>query len=296
MTLDLALQYLVAGLTYGSIYAVVAIGFNTVYSATGIINFAQGEFVMLGGMIAVQLSRVLPLPAAVAGAVVATAAVGALVEVAFVRWLSRPTVLRLVVITIGVSILLREGALFLWGEGVRFLPYFTGDEVSSVGILGARVSPQVFWVLGTVALIVVALEWFYRRTLLGWEMRACAANRDAAALCGVPVRRLVTLSFAMAAAIGALAGAVVSPITYTSYAAGGPLAIKGFTVAILGGLGSSGGAVAAGLALGVVESFAVSVLPAAYKDVVTLTLLLAVLVVRPSGLFASGEAARLKEF
>ncbi|MEY2667533.1 MAG: hypothetical protein RJA59_171 [Pseudomonadota bacterium] len=296
MPLDLALQYLVAGLTYGAIYAVVAIGFNIVYSATGIINFAQGEFVMLGGMIAVELSRSLPLPLAIAGAVAATAAVGALVEVAFLRWLRSPTVLRMVVITIGVSILIREAALFLWGEGVRSLPYFTGDEVSSVGILGARVSPQVFWVLGTVALIVGVLEWFYRRTLLGWEMQACAANKDAAALCGVPVRRLVTLSFAMAAAIGALAGAVVSPITYTSYAAGGPLAIKGFTVAILGGLGNSGGAVAAGLALGVVESFAVSVLPAAYKDVVTLSLLLAVLVVRPSGLFASGEAARLKDF
>src|SRR5512136_2060787 len=289
MSLDLALQYLVAGLTYGSIYAVVAIGFNIVYSATGIINFAPGEFVMLGGMIAVQLSRSMPLPIAVAAAVAATAAVGALVEVAFIRWLRKPTVLRMVVITIGVSILLR-------GEGVRSLPYFTGDEVSSVSILGARISPQVFWVLGTVALIVAVLEWFYRRTLLGWEMQACAANKDAAALCGVPVRRLVTLSFAMAAAIGALAGAVVSPIPYTSYAAGGPLAIKGFTVAILGGLGNSSGAVAAGLALGIVESFAVSFLPAAYKDVVTLTLLLAVLVVRPAGLFASGEAARLREF
>ncbi len=296
MSLDLALQYLVAGLTYGSIYAVVAIGFNIVYSATGIVNFAQGEFVMLGGMIAVQLSGWMPLPAAVAGAVAAPAAGGALVEVAFLRWLRRPTVLRMVVITIGVSILIREGALVLWGEGVRSLPYFTGDEISAVALGGARVSPQVFWVLGTVALIVVAREWFYRRTLLGWEMQACAVNRDAAALCGVPVRRLVTLSFAMAAAIGALAGAVVSPITYTSYAAGGPLAIKGFTVAILGGLGNSGGAVAAGLALGVVESFAVSFLPAAYKDVVTLSLLLAVLVVRPSGLFASGEAARLKDF
>jgi branched-chain amino acid transport system permease protein len=239
---------------------------------------------------------VLPLPLAIAAAVAATALVGALVEAAFIRWLWKPTVLRMVVITIGASILIREAALAVWGEGVRSLPYFTGDEVSSVGLLGARISPQVFWVLGTVAVIVVALEWFYRRTLLGWEMRACAANRDAAALCGVPVRRLVTLSFALAAAIGALAGAVVSPITYTSYAAGGPLAIKGFTVAILGGLGNSTGAVAAGLALGVVESFAVSVLPAAYKDVVTLTLLLAVLVVRPSGLFASGEAARLKEF
>jgi branched-chain amino acid transport system permease protein len=296
MSIDLALQYLVAGLTYGSIYAVVAIGFNIVYSATGIINFAQGEFVMLGGMLAVSLARFVPLPLAIAGAVAITAAVGALVEISLLRWLWKPTVLRMVVITIGASILLREGALFLWGEGVRSLPYFTGDEVTSVGILGARVSPQVFWVLGTVALIVGALEWFYRRTLLGWEMRACAANKDAAALCGVPVRRLVSLSFAMAAAIGALAGAVVSPITYTSYAVGGPLAIKGFTVAILGGLGNSGGAVAAGLALGVVESFTVSVLPAASKDVVTLTLLLAVLVVRPSGLFASGEAARLKEF
>jgi branched-chain amino acid transport system permease protein len=296
MSLDLALQYLVAGLTYGSIYAVVAIGFNIVYSATGIINFAQGEFVMLGGMMAVSLARVVPLPLAVAGAVAAAAVVGALVEVSLLRWLRKPTVLRMVVITIGASILLREGALAIWGEGVRSLPYFTGDEVTSVGLLGARVSPQVFWVLGTVALIVGVLEWFYRRTLLGWEMRACAANQDAAALCGVPVRRLVTLSFALAAAIGALAGAVVSPITYTSYAVGGPLAIKGFTVAILGGLGNSGGAVAAGLALGVAESFAVSVLPTAYKDVVTLTLLLAVLVVRPSGLFASGEAARLKEF
>jgi len=296
MSLDLALQYLVAGLTYGSIYAVVAIGFNIVYSATGIINFAQGEFVMLGGMISVSMARVVPLPVAIAAAVLATAAVGALVEVALLRWLGKPTILRMVVITIGASILLREVALALWGEGVRSLPYFTGDEVTSVGLLGARLSPQVFWVLGSVALMVAALEWFYRRTLLGWEMRACAANKDAAALCGVPVRRLVTLSFAMAAAIGALAGAVVSPITYTSYAAGGPLAIKGFTVAILGGLGNSGGAVAAGLGLGVVESFAVSVLPAAYKDVVTLTLLLAVLVVRPSGLFASGEAARLKEF
>ncbi|MBS1109827.1 MAG: inner-rane translocator, partial [Anaeromyxobacteraceae bacterium] len=126
MTLDLALQYLVAGLTYGAIYVVVAIGFNIVYSATGIINFAQGEFVMLGGMIAVQASRSMPLPVAIALAVAAAAAVGALVEVAFLRWLRKPTVLRMVVITIGVSILLREGALFLWGEGVRSLPYFTG--------------------------------------------------------------------------------------------------------------------------------------------------------------------------
>jgi len=295
MTLELLLQYLVAGLTYGSIYAVVAIGFNIIYNATGIINFAQGEFVMLGGMIAVSLERAVPLPLAVAGAVAATAAVGALVEIAFVRWLRRPSVLRLIVITIGVAILLREGALVAWGEGVRSLPYFTGNEVSALSFAGARISPQVLWVLGTTALIVAFLSFFFGHTMLGWEMRACAANRDAAALCGIPTRNLVTFSFVLSAAIGALAGCVVSPITYTSYAVGAPLAIKGFTVAILGGLGNSGGAVAAGLVLGVLESLSVSLLPTAYKDVVTLTILLAILFVRPSGLFGSREASGLKD-
>ena len=296
MASGLLVQYLIAGLTYGVIYAVVGIGFNIIYNATGIINFAQGEFVMLGGMIAVSLSRAVPLPLAVAGAVAATAAVGALVEVAFVRWLKRPGVLRLIVITIGVAILLREGALAAWGEGVRSLPYFTGDEVSAISLAGARVSPQVLWVLGTTALIVAFLSFFFGHTMVGWEMRACASNREAAALCGIPTRNLVTLSFVLSAAIGALAGCVVSPITYTSYAIGGPLAIKGFTVAILGGLGNSGGAVAAGLVLGVLESLSVSLLPTAYKDVVTLTILLAILVVRPSGLFGSREASRLRDF
>jgi len=296
MTLELLLQYLVAGLTYGSIYAVVAIGFNIVYNATGIINFAQGEFVMLGGMVAVSLQRSLPLPLAVAGAVGATAAVGALVEVTFIRWLWKPSVLRMIVITIGLSILLREGALLAWGESVRSLPYFTGDEVTALALGGVRVSPQVLWVLGTTALIVAFLTFFFGHTMLGWEMRACASNRDAAALCGLPVRNLVTLSFVLSAAIGALAGAVVSPITYTSYAIGGGLAIKGFTVAILGGLGNSTGALVAGLLLGVLESLSVSALPTAYKDVVTLTILLAILFARPSGLFGSREASRLKDF
>jgi len=293
MTLELFFQYLVAGLTYGSIYAVVAIGFNIIYNATGVINFAQGEFVMLGGMIAVSLHRFAPLPVAIAGAVAATAAVGALVELTCVRWLTRPSVLRLIVITIGVAILLREAALFAWGEGVRSLPYFTGDEVTALSFHGVSVSPQALWVLGTTALTVAMLAFFFGHTMLGREMRACAANRDAAALCGIPTRNLVTLAFVLSAAIGALAGCVVSPITYTSYAIGGALAIKGFTVAILGGLGNGAGAVAAGLLLGMLESLSVSVLPTAYKDVVTLTILLAILFVRPSGLFGGREASRI---
>ncbi|HYQ82073.1 MAG TPA: branched-chain amino acid ABC transporter permease [Anaeromyxobacteraceae bacterium] len=296
MTSGLLLQYVAAGLTYGAIYAVVGIGFNIIYNATGIINFAQGEFVMLGGMIAWTLHRLVPLPLAVAGAVLCTMAVGALVEMTFIRWLHKPSVLRMIVITIGVSILIREVALAAWGDSVRALPYFTGSEVSAIEILGARVSPQVLWTLGSGAVIVAFLVVFFEYTRVGREMRACAQNRDAAALCGLPVRNLVTLSFVLSAGIGALAGCVVSPITYTSYGIGACLAIKGFTVAILGGLGNSMAAVAAGAVVGLLESFSVVLLPTAFKDTVSLTVLLAILVLRPAGLFGSREAARLKAF
>ncbi len=292
MTGALVLQYLMAGVTYGAIYAVVAIGFNVIYNATGIINFAQGEFVMLGGMVAVSLHGLLPLPIAIAGAVLATMAVGAFIELAFIRWLVKPSVLRMIIITIGISILVREAALLAWGQQVRSLPYFSGDEASSVALLGARMSPQVLWTVGVCSATVAAVTFFFRFTMLGRQMRACASNRIAAALCGLPTRNLVTLSFVLSAGMGALAGAVVCPITHTSYGVGAGLAVKGFTVAILGGLGNSVAAVGAALLLGVVEAFSVSVMPAAFKDAVAIAILLAILIVRPSGLFGAAVAER----
>jgi branched-chain amino acid transport system permease protein len=294
--IELFFQYLVAGLTYGTIYAIVGIGFNIIYNTTGIINFAQGEFVMLGGMTAVTLYGFLPLPFAILGAVLITMVIGGLIEIAFIRWLVKPSVLRMIIITIGISILIREAARHLWGEGVRALPYFTGNEVSALELGTVRVSPQVLWALGISGIIVVALQLFFRHTMLGREMRACASNRDAAALCGIPTRNMVTFSFVVSAGIGALAGCVVSPITQTSYGIGTGLAIKGFTVAILGGLGNSMAAVGAGLILGTLESFSIWVMPTAYKDAISITILLAMLFLRPSGLFGSREAARLKEF
>ncbi len=289
---ELFFQYLIAGLTYGTIYAVVGMGFNIIYNATGIINFAQGEFVMLGGMTAVSLHTLVPLPAAILLAVVITMAVGALIEVTFIRWLSRPSVLRMIIITIGISILVREAALLLWGQDVRALPYFTGNEVSSIGVGGARISPQVLWTLGACAALVVLVTAFFRFTMLGRQMRACAANRVAASLCGLPTKNLITLSFVLSAGMGALAGCVVSPITQTQYAIGTGLAIKGFTVAILGGLGNSLAAVAAGLLLGIIESFSVSLLPTAFKDAISIALLLVILFARPSGLFGAKAATR----
>ena len=296
MFLELFFQYLVAGLTYGTIYAIVGIGFNIIYNTTGIINFAQGEFVMLGGMTAVTLYAFLPLPLAIVGAVLITMAVGGMIEMVFIRWLVKPSVLRMIIITIGISILVREAALLIWGEGVRSLPYFTGNEISALSFGGVRVSPQVLWSLGVCAVVVILLNLFFKFTMLGREMRACAANRDAATLCGIPTRNMVTLSFVLSAGIGALAGCVVSPITQTQYAIGSGLAIKGFTVAILGGLGNSMAAVAAGFILGILESFSIWVMPTAYKDAISISILLAMLFLRPSGLFGNREAFKLKEF
>jgi branched-chain amino acid transport system permease protein len=289
-------QYFLSGLTTGSIYAIIAIGFNIIYNTTGIINFAQGEFLILGGMIGISLSSFLPLPLAIAAAVVVTMGVGAIIDFLFIKWLKGPSVLRLVIITIGLSILIRESMLHIWDEKVRTLRYFTGSEISSVKILGAHISPQVLWVLGISAVIVVALNLFFRLTLVGRAMRACSDNRTAARLCGIRATQMVTFSFMLSAAIGALAGCAISPLTQTQYAMGAPLAIKGFTVAILGGLGSITAAVVAGLLLGLLEAFSIAVLPLAYIDAVSIVVLLVILFFRPSGLFGNREASSLKEF
>ncbi len=291
---DLALQYLLSGITKGSIYAVVAIGFNLIYSATGVLNLAQGEFVMLGGMVAVTLGRYVPLPVAVTGAVLVVALVGCLLEWSLFRRLPRHSVLQLIIVTIGVSIVIQEAALHIWDEKVRSLPYFTGNEVSSVRFLGAAISPQVLWVLGTIALAVVALHGFLKYTLSGRAMRACSANPEAAMLAGINIRNMRTLSFGLSAGLGALAGCVISPITMTHYEMGGPLAIKGFAAAILGGLGHPMGAVVGGLAVGILEAVSVSRLPAAYNDVAAFGVLLLVLFARPHGIFGApaGQAVR----
>ena len=296
MSLDLFFQYLFAGITYGSIYAIVAIGFNIIYNTTGIINFAQGEFVMLGGMISISLMQFMPLGYAIAAAVLITMGIGAAIEMLFIRWLESPSVLRMVIITIGISILLRELALHIWGESIRSLPYFYGNEITTFSVGSVHISPQVVWVIVACSVMMGGLSLFFKSTPVGREMRACAANRTAALLCGINTRNMVTLSFMLSAGIGALAGCVMSPITYTQYDSGTSLAIKGFTVAILGGLGNSMAAVAAGILLGILEAFSVSVVPLAFQDAISITILLIILFVKPHGLFGSSEAARLKDF
>jgi branched-chain amino acid transport system permease protein len=259
-----------------------------------VLNFAQGEFVMLGGMVAITLAQFVPLPVAIAGAVLVVAIFGCLLEISIFRKLRRHSILHMIIITIGLSILIQEVALHIWDEKVRSLPYFTGSEISSLRLFGAAISPQVIWVLGTVAVCVALLHFFLRYTLYGRGMRACSSNPDAAMLAGINLSNARTMSFALSAAIGALAGCVISPITMTHYEMGAPLAIKGFAAAILGGLGNPMGAVVGGLLVGTLEAFSVSVFPSAYNDVTAFVALLLALFLRPHGLFGSpgGESVR----
>ncbi len=296
MKFEYLLQYILSGLTNGSIYAITAIGFNIIYNTTGIINFAQGEFLMLGGMSAITFSQYFPLPIAILFAVIVTSIVGALIDFTIIRRMKKPTVLNMIIITIGLSILIREIALHVWDEKVRSLPYFTGDETTSINFFGAYIPPQVLWVLGISTLIVVFLGFFFKYTVAGRSMRACSSNITAAKLCGIKTNNMITFSFVLSAAIGAVAGAAISPIAQTQYDCGTSLAIKGFAVAILGGLGNSTGAVIGGLLIGILESLSISILPLAYKDAIAITILLIILFVKPSGLLGKSEISALKEF
>ncbi|MHB9148746.1 MAG: branched-chain amino acid ABC transporter permease [Thermoleophilia bacterium] len=284
MTLDQFLQYVVSGVTNGSIYALVALGFTLIYNATDIINFAQGEFVMLGGLTAVTLSRAgLPLPLAFCGSVLIVMLVGMIFEQLAIRPLLKASVIPQIIVTVGASLAFRTLAMILWGRDSLPLPAFSGE--TPLNIFGARMTPQSLWVMGLTLVIVVALQLFYRRTLAGKAVRACSVNPQAARLMGISYSRVVLISFAVSAAISAAGGVMITPSSFMGYGSGAMIGLKGFAAAILGGLGSPIGAVVGGIALGVLESLAVGVVSAGYKDAVAFLILLIVLFLRPQGLF-----------
>ena len=279
------LQFLIAGLKNGSIYALVALGFTIVYAATGIINFAQGEFYMLGGMTSAWLLTALkiPLPLAVVGGVCATIVVGLLIE----RFALRPQrdagPLVLIIITIGMSLLLRSLARHAFGANELALPAFT--QGPSVMVLGAAIERQAMWVWVVTAIAVGVLWFVYEKTSFGRAMRACQVSHEAARLMGIDTAKVVMIAFGLAAGLGGIAGAMVAPLTQTSFDVGARIGLKGFAAAILGGLGGFRSAVAGGILLGVVESMSVAFISSTYKDAIALVVLLLVLFLRPQGLF-----------
>mgnify|MGYP005857752963 CR=1 FL=1 len=281
------IQFIFAGLTSGAIYALVALGFGVVHNTMGIVNFTQVDFVSLGGMLlySALVSFSLPILPALALAIGGVALAGVLVEWLGLRPSRSHNTLVLIFLTIGISIILRGFLKLIWGKNRLAVPPLAGEE--PVRFLGAAILPQTLWILALTALAIVALVLFFRHTAMGLAMRAVHANPTAAAIVGLRVGRVKTMSFALAGALGALAGCLVTPITTLSYDVGVLLGLKGFAAAILGGFGSFPGAILGGLTLGLLESLSAAYLSSAYKDVIAFVVLLLVLFVRPRGMLGT---------
>ncbi len=286
------LQFLFSGVTLGATYALVALGFSIIFNASHVINFAQGEFVMIGGMATVALLGVgVPLPLAMLAAVLLAAVAGLLLEKFAVEPARGASVVTLIIITIGASIALRGLAQIVWGKQYHALPSFSGDD--PLHVLDATLLPQSLWVLGVSAAVVVGLFLFFNRTLLGKAILAASYNRDAAQLVGINVKFVLFLSFGLSGALGAVAGILVAPITLTHFEIGIMLGLKGFAAAILGGLGNGLGAVVGGLIVGIAEAMGAGYVSSEYKDAIAFVLILLVLFVRPSGLFGRRATERV---
>jgi branched-chain amino acid transport system permease protein len=282
-------QYVLAGVAAGAIYALIAAGFVLIYQVTGLINFAQGEFAMIGAMTASALATGgMPVLEAAGIAVIAAAVTGALCYLLAIRPARASTGVTLIFITLGLDVALRGLGLLVWGTNPLSLPAFSGG--ASVSVFGGVLSPQSMWVLLTDLLVFAALYLFFRHTYAGTAVRAAVANPPIASTFGIPLRTFAFWSFVAAAAIGGLGGVVVAPITSATYDMGLTLGLAGFVAAVLGGLDSLPGALVGGFVLGIVEKLAGGLIATGWEQGVGFLILVLVLVLRPQGLL--GRAVR----
>jgi branched-chain amino acid transport system permease protein len=287
------LQFLLSGLTTGAIYALAALGFTIIYNASGVINFAQGDFLMLGGMISAALLQQmqLPLAAAIPLAVLATVIIAGLLQRLAIAPAGEGSILTLIIITIGASIFMQGVVQIVLGKNQNTLPSFSGDTPIAIG--GAMMLPQSLWILGVGAVLVLLVACFFRYTLLGKAMLAVSMNKMAAQMVGINTRIVLLLAFCLSGLLGAVAGIVAAPITTTQYDIGLMLGMKGFVAASLGGLGSGIGAVVGGLIVGLLEAFVAGYVSSAYKDAVPFVLIILILLLMPNGLFGAKVSERV---
>lgn len=286
------LQYLFTGITIGATYALIALGFTLIYNASHVINFAQGEFLMIGGMATVSLMAMgVPMLLAIILAVVLAGILGILLQRFAIAPAKQADVVTLIIITIGASIFIRGLAQLVWGKEYHVMPNFSSDE--PIRIFGAVLNSQSLWVLGIGAILVVGLVLFFTKTLIGKAILATSMNKEAARLVGIRTQLVLMLAFMVSALLGSVAGVVVAPITFTSYDIGIMLGLKGFVAAAIGGLGSGVGAVVGGLLLGVVEAMAAGYISSDYKDAVAFSMILVVLFFMPRGLFGAKVVERV---
>ncbi len=280
-------QLLSSGITMGAIYALVGLGFVTISRASQIINFAQGEFVMLGGVITFYLLKGvhLPYPLAILLAIMIVALIGFLLQLLVIYPLRKASVLILIMATLGASIFLSSTSGLVFGTLPKSLPPFSGEKPFE--IWKVFISPQSFWVLGATFLVLISLYLLSHRTFLGKAMEASSTDPLGADLSGISRNLMVFLAFGVSAGMGSIAGIFITPIFYTSYNAGILLGLKGFVAAVLGGWGKNSGAILGGFILGIVESLSVAFIPSGYKDAVAFVILLLILYLRPKGILGS---------
>jgi branched-chain amino acid transport system permease protein len=285
-----AWQFMLGGLVVGSIYGLIGVGFTCIFNVTGIVNFAQGDFAMVGAMSAIALIAAgIPMPVALLLAVILTCLVAAVIERTAIRPV-RGDVMRGIIVTIGIGVVLQGIAAVLWGTDAQPMPAFSGEK--PLRIFGATIVPQSLWVVGTAVALMVVLDLFFRRSYLGRMFRACAMNPFAAQIVGMRTDTMSLIGFIMSGALGAIAGIIVAPIALTQYDSGLSLGIKGFVACIVGGFGNPIGAAAGGLMLGVMEAFAAGYVSSGYKNAIAFVVLLAFLLFRPGGLLGEFEKAK----
>ncbi|MCX7913599.1 MAG: branched-chain amino acid ABC transporter permease [Thermodesulfovibrionales bacterium] len=294
--LTVFLQFLFSGLTIGSVYALVGIGFNIIYNATSILNLAQGEFVVIGGLMMWFFTTSMKLPFLVSAllTILTAALIGLLMERLAIKPIKKTDLLLMIMITISVSILLKGLLMFKFGKDPYGYPPFTEGE--PLNFFGAVIPQQTIWVIGVTGACIILLFLFFNKTIIGKAMKACAVDPIAAKLVGINVSQMVMFSFILSAVVGAIGGIAITPISLMEYDKGPMLAVKGFCAAILGGLGSSRGAVVGGFTIGILESMTAGYIHSGLKDAVALVILLLVLFYKPAGIFGSSSISQLRKF
>jgi branched-chain amino acid transport system permease protein len=290
--MGIALQLLFTGLGVGSIYALVALGFVLIYRATNVVNFAQGDFAMLGAFAMVVLCIDLGLPywAGLLITVAFMAAFGALFNLGVYYPLRHRTFLPVIISTIGASILLENGVLAAYGPRPQSLPGVFQSQGFNIGEV--FFDSQYLTILAVTVVLVILQYLFFERTLIGKKMQAVSQDKEMASLLGIPVASMIMLTFVYSATLGGIAGILVAPILFVSVNMGASIALKAFAASIIGGFGDVTGAIVGGLALGVIETFGASYISVPYKDAFGFLVLFVFLLFRPQGIFGERIAEK----
>ncbi len=282
----MSLAIIINGLVVGCIYSLIALGFSMIFKASGLTNFAHGESVTIGALLGFTVLKVTGLPFGLSLVLVfiLSGLLGILIEkLAYrpIRVKNAPEI-NGVISSVGMILILANGAMLVWGAEPLAYPASIGGSLFQ--ILGMTVSSYSLWILAITALLMVVLQVFLNRTMLGKSMRAVADSMLLARLTGIKVDRIISLTFGLGAAFGGVAGVLFAPIYYASFDIG-VIGLKSFAAAILGGYGNMAGAVTGGLLLGVVEAVGSTTISSVYKDAIAYGILIMILLLKPSGLF-----------